>query len=60
VEAAGVEHALHALAHGQLAGRVLARDPLGPAHLPRELLAAVQLIELGLPRHRQGSLPDVR
>ena len=54
VEAAGIEQALDALAHGELAGGVLARDALGPAHLARELLAAAQLVELGLPRHRQG------
>jgi hypothetical protein len=54
VEAAGVEEALDALAHGELAGGVLARDALGPAHPAGELLAASQLVELGLPRHRQG------
>ena len=54
VEAAVVEQALDALAHGELAGGVLARDALGPAHLARELLAAAQLVELGLPRHRHA------
>ena len=54
VEAAGIEQALHALAHGELAGGVLARDALGAAHLARELLAAAQLVELGLPRHRHA------
>ena len=33
VEAAGIEQALDALAHGELAGGVLARDALGAAHL---------------------------
>src|SRR5258705_205154 len=51
VEAAGVQQALHALAHRELAGGVLARDALGPAHLACELLAAAQLVELGLPGH---------
>jgi hypothetical protein len=54
VEAAGIEQALHALAHGELAGGVLARDALGPAHPARERLAAAQLVELGLPGHADG------
>ncbi len=33
-------------------GVVLALDPLGAAHAPRQLLAAAQLLDLGLPAHR--------
>ena len=44
VERAGVEQPLDALAHGQPAGLVLARDALLAAHPPRKLLAAAQFL----------------
>ena len=51
VERARVEEALDALPDRQSSGRVLALDALLAAHPPRELLAAAQLLELGLPGH---------
>ena len=49
VEAVGVEEAVDPLAHGEAAGRALARDALGAAHPLGELLAPPKLVELGLP-----------
>ena len=60
MEAARVEQPLQALAHGEPAGRVLALHALVAAHLPGQLLAAAQLLELGLPahgRHATGAGP---
>src|SRR3989442_717938 len=51
VERRGVEQALDALAHGESPRLVLALDVLGPAHLPGELLASLQLLDLRFPRH---------
>ena len=49
VEAAGIEQRVDALAHGELAGVVLALDLVGPAHVPRERLAAAQFLDIGFP-----------
>src|SRR2546426_2121497 len=46
VEGTGIEQALDALAHRELAARVLARDVLGPAHPPGQLHAALDLVDL--------------
>ena len=46
-----------ALADGQLALRVLARDALLAAHLARQGLAAAQLLELGLPSSSAPAYP---
>ena len=47
-----VEQPLDALAHGEPPAGVLALHPLVAAHPPRQLLAAAQLLQLGLPAHR--------
>ncbi len=59
VERAGVEQPLDPLAHGQLAGRVLALHARGAVGMRRgiagERLAAAQLLELGLPGHGRAA-----
>ena len=52
VEAAAIDQAVDALAHGEPAAVVLALDLVGAAHPPRQLLARAQLVELRLPAHR--------
>jgi len=51
VERAAIEQPLDALAHGEAAGLVLALDVLGAAHGARQLLAALELFDLGIPAH---------
>ena len=46
-----VEQGVDPLAHGELAGIVLALDLVGPAHLPRQRLAPAQFLDLGFPAH---------
>ena len=46
-----VEQPVDALAHGQSTAIVLALDLVGPAHAPRHLLAAAQLVHFRLPAH---------
>ena len=55
VERAGIEQALDALAHGELAAVMLALDLVGAAHAVRQLFAAAQVVDLGLPAHRSAS-----
>ena len=56
VEAAGVQHAVDALAHGEAAALVLARDALGAAHLLRQRDARAQFGEFRFPADRRGLL----
>ena len=56
MEAAGVDEAVDALAHGELALGMLPRDALGAAHLVSEFAAAGQFVDLGLPGHRTLSI----
>jgi hypothetical protein len=58
VEGARVDQALDALTHRQPTAVVLPGHPLGAAHAVRELLAAAQLAQLGLPAH-VGSIGGV-
>src|SRR5262249_52385319 len=57
VEGAGIEQLLDALAHGQLAGIVLALDLLLATHLARQRLARPQFIDFRLPAHLALLLP---
>src|SRR5262252_6966850 len=54
LEAVAVEESVDPLANGQPAGRVLASDAVGPAHLPSQLLSPAQLFQFRLPAHNQG------
>ena len=49
VERAGIEERVDALAHGELALRVMLGDLLVAAHASRERVASRQLVELGFP-----------
>jgi hypothetical protein len=52
VKAARIEQPRYSLPDREPSARVLALDPLGPAHAPRQLLTPAQLLELGFPLHR--------
>lgn len=51
VEAAAVDEAINALAHGELVGVVLPLDLVGAAELRREALALAQFVQFRLPAH---------
>ena len=56
VKAGTIDQSGDALAHGQLAGVVLALDPLGPAKLAHLPLAFAQLVQFRLPAHARSSV----
>ncbi len=58
VEAAGIEQQVDPLAHGEAARIVLALDLVGPAHVPRERLAAAQFFDFGFPAHAPPRPPE--
>ncbi len=56
VKAGGIHQRVDALAHGQLAGVVLALHPLGAAQLAGLPLALAQLVQFRLPAHARSSV----